>query len=434
MAVKKNDSSTPAKKPIAEVRKENEELHAEIEKLENGGFCYLCGKHKGKEHFYQSSDPNVKSGIVPVCKKCAYDIACRKDEDGQYHEPTKASVMAALEYIDKPFLSVLWDSSYYEIHGATAKTRRKNMWAAYIVNVSMPQYKGWRWKDSDIFKNNTSIGVLDAALPSSEEEKIAKKKLEEKEELMEEYRKNKSDVIKFYGYDPFIYEDEDDKPLLYGKVSKMLDLSDDSEEDDEIKKSSIIAIVRGYNQMDKLSRKINVLTHESDNGKAVSYTELKSLQSMYKDIASTVSQLAKESKLSKASSDNTTKGTNTWTGKVKELRELNLREQEVNMFEVQTCKGMQQVAELSDAAILKHIGLDENDYTDMIKEQRTLITKLRNEKNLAEERQRILYRENSDLKDLLRQKNIDISEDLESNMIFSPDFGKQEEVTENGSA
>ena len=38
------------------------------------------------------------------------------------------------------------------------------------------------------------------------------------------------------------------------------------------------------------------------------------------------------------------------------------------------------------------------------------------------------------LKDLLRQKNIDISEDLESNMIFSPDFGKQEEVTENGSA
>ena len=33
MAVKKNDSSTPAKKPIAEVRKENEELHAEIEKL-----------------------------------------------------------------------------------------------------------------------------------------------------------------------------------------------------------------------------------------------------------------------------------------------------------------------------------------------------------------------------------------------------------------
>ena len=86
MAVKKNDSSTPVKKPIAEVRKENDELHAQIEKLENGAYCYICGKHKGKEHFYQSSDPNVKSGIVPVCKKCAYDIACKKDESGKYHD------------------------------------------------------------------------------------------------------------------------------------------------------------------------------------------------------------------------------------------------------------------------------------------------------------------------------------------------------------
>lgn len=429
MAAKKNDSSTPVKKPIAEVRKENEELHTEIEKLQNGGFCYLCGKHKGKEHFYQSSDPNVKSGIVPVCKKCAYDIACRKDEEGQYHEPTKASVMAALEYIDKPFLTKLWDSSYYEYINPSSKHRNKNIWTAYIKNISMHNYVGMRWKDGDIFKNNVNLGLLESALPSSEENKIVQKKLEERAELEKEYKKCKSDVIKFYGYDPFEYEDEEDKPLLYAKVSRMLDMSGD-EEDDQIKMSSVIEIVRGYHQLDKINRRINVLQNDPSN---LSLNELKTLQQIANNKITAINALAKESKLSKASSDNTTKGTNTWTGKVKELKELNLREQEVNMFEVQTCKGMQQVAELSDAAILKQIGLDENDYTDMIKEQRTLITKLRNEKNLAEERQRILYRENSDLKDLLHEKNIDISENLESNMIFSPNFGKQEEVTENES-
>ena len=428
MAVKKNDSPAPPKKPIAEVRKENEELHAEIEKLQNGAYCYICGKHKGREHFYQSTDPNAKSGIVPVCKKCAYDIACRLDENGEHHEPTKASVMAALEYIDKPFLSVLWDSSYYELHSATTKTRRKNMWAAYIVNVSMPQYKGLRWKDSDIFKGNTIIGELDTALPSSKEKELMQKKLDKQEEIMEEYQQNKSDVIKLFGYDPFEFEDESDKPLLYGKVVRMCDMSGEGE-DDEIKLSSVIEIVRGYNQLEKIDRQINLLSHDIGST-SNNLTALKALQQMHKDKVSAINALAKESKLSKASSDNSTKGTNTWTGKVKELRELNLREQEVNMFEVQTCKGMQQVAELSDAAILKQIGLDENDYTDMIKEQRTLITKLRNEKNLAEERQRILYRENSDLKDLLRQKNIDISEDLESSMIFAPDFGKEEVETD----
>lgn len=429
MAVKKNDSSTPVKKPIAEVRKENDELHAQIEKLENGAYCYICGKHKGKEHFYQSSDPNVKSGIVPVCKKCAYDIACKKDESGKYHDPTKASVMAALEYIDKPFFTKLWDSSYYEYMNPSSKHRNKNIWTAYIKNISMPQYVGLRWKDGDVFKTNANLGELNTTLPSSEENKIMQKKMEERKEQEQEYQKCRHDVIKFYGYDPFEYEDDADKPLLYAKVSRMLDMSGD-EEDDQIKMSSVIEIVRGYLQLDKIDRQISIL---QNNPSSHSLNELKSLQQFASSKVSAINALAKESKLSKSSSDNTTKGTNTWTGKVKELRELNLREQEVNMFEVQTCKGMQQVAELSDAAILKQIGLDENDYTDMIKEQRMLITKLRNEKNLAEERQRILYRENSDLKDLLRQKNIGISEDLESNMIFAPDFGKQEEVSENES-
>ena len=64
----------------------------------------MCGKHKPKSQFYKSSDPLIKSGITHICKKCAYNIACRVYETGEAQEPTKASVMMALEYIDKPFL------------------------------------------------------------------------------------------------------------------------------------------------------------------------------------------------------------------------------------------------------------------------------------------------------------------------------------------
>lgn len=105
---------------------------------------------------------------------------------------------------------------------------------------------------------------------------------------------------------------------------------------------------------------------------------------------------------------------------------MKLREEEVNAFEVETCRGMQQVAELSDAAILKQINLDENDYAGMLTDQRKIITDLRKQKNLAEERMRILYRENVDLKELLADNDISIDKDLQSNYLFLPQSEKEE--------
>ena len=66
----------------------------------------MCDKHKSKDAFYVSTDPMIKSGVTFICKDCARDIALRKDADGNYHKPTKESVMQALEYIDKPFLII----------------------------------------------------------------------------------------------------------------------------------------------------------------------------------------------------------------------------------------------------------------------------------------------------------------------------------------
>lgn len=423
MAVTK---SSPVRKPIAEVRKENEELHKKIETLENGGYCYMCGKHKPKANFYQNTDPNVKSGITGICRDCAKNIACRYDEKtNEYLGCTKESVMEALAYIDKPFIANLWDAAYYELQNETtpAQNKRKTIWGNYIKNVSIALYNGLRWKDSDIFTGNYYAGSLDKALSSEEEEEIQRDRKERQKELAIEYKKNREDVIKLYHYDPFEYEAEKDKPIMYAQVSNMCNTSDESE-DDVIKLNSIISIVKLSVQVEKNYREISRLQNEAINDKNIS--AIKSLTSVNKDMNNSIINLAKESKLSKGSSGTSTKGTNTWTGKVKILKEMKLREEEVNAFEVETCKGMQQVAELSDAAIIKQIGLDENDYSDMLIEQRNLITKIRKDKNLAEERMRILYRENVDLKHLLAKNDIKIDKNLESNYLFASE--KKEEV------
>ena len=220
--------------------------------------------------------------------------------------------------------------------------------------------------------------------------------------------------------------------LLNMKLKKinMCNTSDESE-DDVIKLNSIISIVKLSVQVEKNNREISRLQNEALNDRNIS--AIKSLTSVNKDMNNSIINLAKESKLSKGSSGTSTKGTNTWTGKVKILKEMKLREEEVDAFEVETCKGMQQVAELSDAAIIKQIGLDENDYSDMLIEQRNLITKIRKDKNLAEERMRILYRENVDLKRLLEKNAIKIDKNLESNYLFAPEKSKEVEADESDS-
>lgn len=73
---------------------------------------------------------------------------------------------------------------------------------------------------------------------------------------------------------------------------------------------------------------------------------------------------------------------------------------------------MRQVADISNASIMKQIHLDENDYTEMLGQQREMIVKLQREADENAEKARILLRENVDLKSFIQDKGIDISDYL----------------------
>ena len=75
---------------------------------------------------------------------------------------------------------------------------------------------------------------------------------------------------------------------------------------------------------------------------------------------------------------------------------------------------MQQVADISNASIMKQIRLDENDYNDMLAQQRELITELQKVADKNEETARVLLRENLDLKAYIKEKGLDISDMCEN--------------------
>lgn len=415
---KKTTSSQPTKLTAAQMRKKIESLEAENEKLRNSAWCYLCDTVKDKGKFYVSTDPRAKSELTPICKECARKLALRVDKNGETHEPTKESVQLALRYLDKPFINSLWDSSIQESENLVAGKVKHNVWTSYIKNVAMVNYIGMTYQDSDMFKEK--IVYEDEKTPDD----LVKGR--ENQDTYTDFLKNKKDVVRLLSYDPFEKEAISDQPFLYSQLLGLLDSSEDAN-DDMMRTASAISIVRGFLQQSKIDDAVAKLMTDIKEVQHNSAT-IKSLQDSKGRITGIIKDLAAESCISLKNNKNSKKGENTWTGKIKKIKDLNLREGEINGFDIATCKGMQQVMDMSNASIIKQLRLDESEYSDMIAEQREMITQLQSDLNNYKEISRILLRENIDLKDFLEEKNISIDEDLvDLNDLFSC-FSETEEV------
>ena len=377
--------------------------------------CPYCLKEKKKSEFYVSTDPKVLTGITSMCKDCVRKIALAWDDNRQeFGACTKKTVMDALEYIDRPFLENLWNSSYAEWADSTSKHRRTTIWDAYIKNVGLKNYNGLRWRDGDIFNTYVEDAKQVAALESGNRE--AAQTLISSQEVDSECDKNRKDVIRLLGYDPFDGEKLEDQPLLYSQLIGYLDSGGDGN-DDIMRTSSAITIVRGFSQQAKIDDKIAKAMANTN----VNTSELKTLLDAKKNLSATISQLAEQSCLSLKHNKNASKGENTWTGKIKKLKDMDLRAAEVNGFDIGTCRGMQQVLEISDASIMKQLALDESEWSDMVAEQRQTIVNLQRERDVYREVNRIILRENLDLRDTLEENSLlDVSNLQNLKELFSP--------------
>ena len=89
---------------------------------------------------------------------------------------------------------------------------------------------------------------------------------------------------------------------------------------------------------------------------------------------------------------------------MKELEQIGFRDAKINMYDIDYCRGMQQVAEISAKAQIDQIGFDENAIDEIQGIRRDLVESLTKERDKAVERTRVLLVENKDLKDFLREK------------------------------
>ena len=394
-----------AKKPatkitVAQAKKKITDLENKIQTLKDGAWCHMCDKHKSADAFYISTDPLSKSGLTPICKDCAKKLALKVGKDGVEHEPDKTSVQLALRYLNKHFLEKVWDSSVLETENIVSGRVKSNYWNSYIKNIAMQNYYGMTFADSDIF------APIDMSTTSNNENETVS---DYSEELLSSFSQNKKDVVRLLGYDPFQKEALEDQPYLYASLIGYLDSSEDANED-RLKTSSSIEIVKGFSHIEKINDMITLLMRDVRNLEK-NISTIKNLEDTKNKITSSVLNLAKDNGISLKHSVNASKGENTWTGKVKKMKEMNLLEAETNLYDVEYSNGLSQVAEISDAAIIKQIRLDENDFHDMLIQQRELIDKYKKVADINEEKARILLRENYDLKSLINEHGIELEGD-----------------------
>ena len=363
--------------------------------------CPYCLKEKKKSEFYMSSDPLVLTGITTMCKDCAKKIALNWDErTQQYGNCTKASVQEALIRLDKPFLNKIWDSSYLEWADDSKKNRRTTIWDAYIKNIGMIQYRGMRWQDSDIFDVYVEKAKSAAKIEVGKDNRQSSINAED---INEAYKTNKKDVIRMTGYDPFAnYPIEEDKPLLYAQVVSFID---EETKNDGMKMNAVIQIVKSFNQISKINDAIDELSSDTmklnnNNG------TIKQLADTVSKLLSGANALAKDNGISVNFNNSKSKGQNTLTGKMKELDQIGFRDAKINMYDIDYCRGMQQVAEISAKAQVDQIGFDENVIDEIQGIRRDLVESLTKERDKAVERARVLLVENKDLKEFLKDNNL----------------------------
>ena len=232
-------------------------------------------------------------------------------------------------------------------------------------------------------------------------------------------KQNREDIIRIIGYDPFENETEEDKSKMYAKLINMLD---EDSQNDELKNSAIISIIKGQNQENKINDVITILSSDSNSIKDNIGT-IKSLTDTKEKLNKSLLALAKDNKISDLYSGHKTVGANTLTGMVKKLKEIDLKEAQVNLFDIQTSNGMLQTARLSAKAIIENLNFGDDDLTDMLKFQRGKL-------EFYEQEYSKLIEENRKLKVICSFNDIDYKQEvLETEYYDTLDYGSLKDKT-----
>lgn len=377
--------------------------------------CPICGDEKSiAAGFYKSSSPLFAlEGCVPICISCV-----KKDvinNDGTVNE-NKLKTMC--QRLDKPFYSDELDSAFLQCkkeHGYLSDDEiakfGKEIVGFYFKNINtLRQNKDKSFSDSE--KDGFAHKTVNANVKDKKERIIQRyenvlenkgnqsrqSKQDSTIKWTKEDKQNMKYIISKLGYDPFedVGLDEFDRKYCFNLLSGYFDTPGILE--DGHKKQCVIEITMSYCQCRKITDTLNTELSKSDSNEK----RITSLTSAKSSLLSSIATIAKDNNISSNYNKNSNQGQDSISSMMKEMEKNGFQDIQVNLFDIKTSEAFKQIDDISNQNIANQLTLDNNEYSEIVKEQRDLIKNLESELDKLKEENRNLKNKIIDLENKKR--------------------------------
>ena len=335
--------------------------------------CSCCGRPLNIKEFYVTYNwtnfdmvDERGSFHMPICKEC-----CNKLFGYIYAKVANKNVELAMQQTCAQ-LNLYWEvDAFYLVKDKYEVSGRKGTLLGNYIKFINENHCGKTFMDSPFLVDeqyNSATRVVEM------------RKDEAPFDWETEDARNKQQVLKMVGYDPFEYYSDDDKKVLY---KDLLNILEDGMENDLVKFQAGIQIVQSFFKIRQLNKK------EFDMQQAnADLSDLKAVADLRAKELAAISKFSSDNGFSERYATAKAKGENTFTGILKKMDEKKFEDALLNRYDIETSETIQQAADASVKAIFKQLSLSESDVWKTCQEQMEELIKLRKENNRLNEEMR----------------------------------------------
>ncbi len=377
--------------------------------------CTACHDKLKESDFYISKSPMFSlDGRVPVCKTCVINNSLN-EETGEIDE---IKLNKILRQIDKPYYKDLIESAFNQfkrehsyIEDDKIKFYGRELLQLYFKNIAMRQDINKSYADSEqegfMHQNNNRTRNTKEKISKKYADIVANATKETDDDLADNQgeikwtkkdKQNMKYVISTVGYDPFedVGLSELDRKYCFNVLSGYCDT--DGITEDGHKMQGVIEMTLAYCQCKRIAEILNIELAKD----VVDDTKISKLTSSKSSLLSNIATIAKDNNIASNYNKNSKQGQNSLTSKMKEMSENGFAEIEVNLFDIKTSEAFKQIDEISNNNIANQLTLDNNEWSEIVKEQREIIQKYDTELETIREENRILKNKIIDLENKKR--------------------------------
>ena len=361
--------------------------------LYNKYVCTCCGRPLPQGEYYLNYNEMDLARVEPtgkmhthLCKDC-----CKRLYEYLFFEKAKEDGQVAMMWFCSA-LNIYYDETIYlqAKQECSKKDSKKHIIDSYmsIMNQSATA-KGKVFLESKDIQGMIGSGGVNGNDRQDKDKRIINSKDgsvgdDTENGWSKQDLEAKRLVLKNVGYDPFYFEPEENRKILYKDLLGMLEAG---MELDGLKVQAACQIVLAFSRI----RELNERERRMMSGDG-SVAELKNLADLKNKQLDTITKFSRDNGFGERYAIAKAKGENSFTGIMAKMNEMKYEDAILNMYDIETSKSIEQAANASFKAIFNQLSMSDAEYAKQCTEQLQRIQKLTREKNaLQEENRKLKY-------------------------------------------